>query len=64
VTALLEMGNYGGFVWSAYGLSALVLILLAGASWWRQRRLAKAAERARGRRRGGQTSGLAGEEAS
>jgi heme exporter protein CcmD len=34
------MGGYAGFVWSAYGLTALVLI----ANWWGARRT-EAAER-------------------
>jgi heme exporter protein D len=30
--SFLAMGGYGAFVWPAYGLTALVLIALAGAS--------------------------------
>ena len=28
----LDMGGYGGFVWPAYGLTALVLVVLLAAS--------------------------------
>lgn len=52
----LAMGGYGAFVWSAYGLAALVLGGLAFASWRRQRRLGRDAERIRGARRRARTA--------
>ena len=41
-----SMGGYAGFVWSAYGLTALVLVL----NWWTARRR-EADEQAAARRR-------------
>ena len=35
----LAMGGYAFFVWSAYGLVAIVLIGNAVVPWWRHRRL-------------------------
>lgn len=35
----LAMGGYAFFVWSAYGLVAVVLIGNAAVPWWRHRRL-------------------------
>ena len=35
----LAMGGYALFVWSAYGLVAVVLIGNAVVPWWRHRRL-------------------------
>jgi heme exporter protein CcmD len=32
--SFFKMGGYAGFVWSAYGLTAVVLIL----NWWAARR--------------------------
>jgi len=52
MSAFFEMGGYGAFVWSAYGLTALVLALLAAGSWRKHKRLARTAERARAARRG------------
>jgi heme exporter protein CcmD len=43
-----RMGGYAGYVWTAYGLSALVLML----NWWRARRR-EAEELASARRRSG-----------
>ena len=34
----LAMGGYAFFVWSAYGLVAVVLIGNAAVPWWRHRR--------------------------
>ena len=34
----LQMGGYAGFVWSAYGVAAIVLGGLALAACWRHRR--------------------------
>jgi heme exporter protein CcmD len=34
VQAFLKMGGYAGYVWSAYGLTALVLLW----NWWAARR--------------------------
>jgi heme exporter protein CcmD len=42
----LNMGGYAGYVWSAYGLTALVLVL----NWWTARRC-EADEQAAARRR-------------
>ena len=36
----LDMSPYAGFVWSAYGISALVLGGLAASIWSRARRVA------------------------
>jgi len=36
LAAFLAMGGYGGFVWPAYALAAL---LLAGLGWWALRSL-------------------------
>ncbi len=35
----LAMGGYAFFVWSAYGLVAVVLVGNAAVPWWRHRRL-------------------------
>jgi heme exporter protein D len=42
----LHMGGYAGYVWTAYGLTALVLIL----NWWAAKRR-EAEEQASARRR-------------
>jgi|TARA_B100001971_G_scaffold39558_1_gene34607 heme exporter protein D len=33
----LDMGAYGSFIWTAYGIAALVMAGLFVASWWRLR---------------------------
>ena len=44
----LAMGGYAFFVWSTYGLVAVVLIGNAAVPWWRHRRLrSKGASRKR-----------------
>ncbi len=40
-----EMGGYAAFVWPAYGVAALVLILFALSSWRRLRAAERALER-------------------
>ena len=35
----LAMGGYAFFVWSAYGLVAVVLVGNAAVPWWQHRRL-------------------------
>ncbi len=42
----LQMGGYAGFVWTAYGLTALVLIW----NWWAARRCETQAQTAARRR--------------
>ena len=42
----LEMGGYAGYVWSAYGLTTIVLIW----NWWSARR-SEADQQANARRR-------------
>lgn len=39
VAAAIAMDGHGGFVWSAYALTALVLLVLVLAPWRRRRRL-------------------------
>ncbi|HAZ60643.1 MAG TPA: heme exporter protein CcmD [Gammaproteobacteria bacterium] len=39
MNAFLDMGGYGVYVWSAYGIACVVLATLALASWRRGRRL-------------------------
>jgi len=43
-----RMGGYAGYVWTAYGMTALVLLL----NWWSARRC-EAQEQASARRRSG-----------
>ena len=38
----LHMGGYAFYVWSAYGLTALVLLANALAPWWRRRQWRRA----------------------
>ena len=38
----LSMGGYAFYVWSAYGLTALVLLANALAPWWRRRQWRRA----------------------
>ena len=54
--SFLEMGGYGGFVWPAYGVTAIVLVglLVASLRALRKRQAAlDALERESGVRRGG-----------
>jgi heme exporter protein D len=54
--SFLEMGGYGGFVWPAYGVTAIVLVglLVASLRALRKRQAAlDALERESGARRGG-----------
>ncbi len=44
MTFHLDAGRYALFVWPAYGISLLVILLLVGESLWRARRWRKAAE--------------------
>lgn len=49
----LEMGGYAGYVWSAYGLTTVVLTL----NWWRaRRREAEELASARGRMAANETA--------
>jgi len=41
----LDMGGYGAFVWSAYGVTFLALATLALANWRRGRRLHRRLQR-------------------
>jgi heme exporter protein D len=41
----LDMGGYGGYVWPAYGIAALLLSLLALATWRRGSQLRKKLQR-------------------
>lgn len=41
----LSMGGYGAYVWSAFGISLLALMLLFGVSWSDSRRRARELER-------------------
>lgn len=41
----LAMGGYGAYVWSAFGVTALALVGLFGASWSASRRRARELER-------------------
>jgi heme exporter protein CcmD len=50
VQEFFRMGGYGGFVWPAYGLTALVLVL----NWWAARRR-EAEEQSSARRRASST---------
>jgi heme exporter protein CcmD len=43
---VLEMGGYAGYVWPAYGLTALVLVW----NWWAARRSEAEAQRSAQRR--------------
>jgi heme exporter protein D len=56
MNGFFAMGGYAGFVWSAYGITALVLALLAAVSVVGERRararLAAIEQRAPRRRRG------------
>ncbi len=48
----LQMDGYGAYIWSAYGLVIVVMMILGVASWRRQRALAYEAQRlSAGRRR-------------
>jgi heme exporter protein CcmD len=47
----LDMAQYAGFVWSAWGISALVLVGLVGAVWRRSARARKALSDAEGGKR-------------
>ena len=38
VSEFLQMGGYAGYVWSAFGFAALVLVGLLAQSWWSARR--------------------------
>jgi heme exporter protein D len=44
--AFLSMGGYAGYVWSAYGLTALVLVW----NWWAARRCESEEQRSARRR--------------
>jgi heme exporter protein D len=44
MTFYLDAGRYAPFLWSAYGLSAAVILALVVESVWRARRWRKAAE--------------------
>ena len=44
--AFLGMGGYAGYVWSAYGLTALVLVW----NWWAARRCESEEQRSARRR--------------
>jgi len=48
----LDMGGYGGFVWSAWGLSALVLSALLWRVLARARKARRALDEAEGREDG------------
>jgi heme exporter protein CcmD len=48
LATFLSMGGYAGYVWTAYGLTTLVLVL----NWWSARRR-EAQEQASARRRSG-----------
>jgi heme exporter protein CcmD len=48
MSALLDMGGYGAFVWPSYALALAVMTGLAWSSWrarWRARAALDAAER-------------------
>ncbi len=51
--AAIDMGRYGGFVWPAYGISALVLLGLVVDTLVRAARWRRRAERAEAARREG-----------
>ena len=56
--AALAMDGHGGYVWSAYALSLLVLAFLLATPWRRQRRLLRElrGERRRREQRGSLTA--------
>ena len=51
MSAFFAMGGYGAYVWSVYGLAAIVMGGLALSSWRRQRQLARMTEALRTARR-------------
>ena len=62
MTEFLNMGGYGGFIWSSWGIAAVVLAILIGTSLKsmrnRERELARMeAEAPRRRRRSSDTAG-------
>jgi heme exporter protein D len=44
MSEFLSMGGYGGYVWPAYGVSAVAILGLVLAIWRRGRRLSKRLE--------------------
>ena len=43
--SFFEMGGHAAFVWPAYGIAALMLVVLAALSWRRLRAAERALER-------------------
>lgn len=45
MSAFLDMGGYGVYVWSAYGVTCVVLVALALSTWRHSRRLHRKLQR-------------------
>ena len=45
----LKMGGYAAYVWSSYGIVAVVLLLNSISSWWRYKSLLRRLKRLHGK---------------